>query len=392
VSRLDLQAGKLAFSNAQTLELRARAQRLAGAPARSDPPELLRLVCGLQAQLLSAAYLGVRARSHGLVVDDINRALDRDRSIVRSWLFRGTLHLVAADDLRWLVRLLGPVFARASIARQEQLGLTGDLKARGVNALRRILAEAGPLTRGELVDRLALQGIVLDPKSQAPIHLIRLAALQGILCLGPDREDGKQTYVLLDDWVPVSKEIKRETALAQLALRYFTAYGPATIDDLAAWSGLPTSEVGAAVSGAKAGLTDVMVAGKPALMARRPGRRPLVRRRTEVRLLPAFDTYLLGYRRRDLAVPPSLQRRLQRGGGWLHPVMVVDGKAMAAWTFRRTGKLATVRIESLGPIRGAVLDGLKAEVADIAHFLAVPTRLEVARGSLATAGRPNDSA
>lgn len=122
MSRLDRQAGKLAFSTAQTLELRARAQRLAGASARSDPPEVLRLVFGLQAQLLSAAYLGVRARSRGLVVDDINQALAQDRSIVRSWLFRGTLHVVAADDLRWLVRLLGPVFARGSISRQEKLG------------------------------------------------------------------------------------------------------------------------------------------------------------------------------------------------------------------------------------------------------------------------------
>ncbi|HEY0492355.1 MAG TPA: winged helix DNA-binding domain-containing protein [Candidatus Dormibacteraeota bacterium] len=392
MSRLDRQAGKLAFSEAETLELRARAQRLAGATPHSDAPEVLRRVFGLQAQLLSAAYLGVRVRSRGLLVDDISRALARDRSIVRSWLFRGTLHLVAADDLRWLVRLLGPVFARGSGSRQAQLGLTGDIKARGVNALRRILAGAGPLTRGELVDRLSSAGIVLDPKSQAPIHLIRLAALQGILCLGPDRPDGKQTYVLLDDWVPASKGIKREAALAELALRYFRAYGPATIDDLAAFSGLTLSEAREAALLTRADLAHVTVAAKPAFIARQTDTSLVGNTHVATRLLPAFDTYLLGYRRRDLAVPAALQTRLQRGGGWLHPVMIVNGKAMAAWSLQRTAKRAAVRIESVGPIRRAILEGLKDEVADIARFLDVPTTLDVTSGGMATAERATDFA
>jgi uncharacterized protein YcaQ len=243
-----------------------------------------------------------------------------------------------------------------------------------------------------LVDRLSSRGIVLDPKGQAPIHLIRLAALQSIICLGPDRHDGKQTYVLLDDWVPASREMKREAALAELALRYFRAYGPATIDDLAAFSGLTLSEAREAALLARGELADVTVAAKPAFMARGTDTSLTGSTQVAARLLPAFDTYLLGYRRRELAVPAALRARLQRGGGWLHPVMIVNGKAMAAWTLRRTGKVATVRIEPVAPIRSAVLDALKAEVADVARFLGVPTTLDVAPGSLATAVLPKDSA
>jgi hypothetical protein len=223
--------------------MRARAQRLTRDAARGTrPATILHEVCGLQAQLWSAAMLGMRARGAGLDAGKVNRALTSERSIVRTWLMRGTLHVAAAEDVRWLLTLLGPVFARAGSTRHAHLGLDDDLKSRGVAAIREILTHAGPLTRYELVDRLRRRHIVLDPKTQAPIHLIALAALQGVLCLGPDREDGESTYVLLNDWVPGARMPSRETALAELARRYFGAFGPATVEDLSAWSGLSMSD------------------------------------------------------------------------------------------------------------------------------------------------------
>src|ERR1700704_5399445 len=166
--------------------MRAAAQRLTRDTAKaSRPSTILRQVFALQAQVLSAAALGMRVRSTGLRSGDVNHALDVERSIVRSWLMRGTLHVVAAEDLRWLVELLGPVFVKAGATRHAQLGLDDDLKNRGVAAIRKILTGSGPMTRYELVDRLRGRGIVLDPKTQAVIHLIGLAALQGVLCVGP---------------------------------------------------------------------------------------------------------------------------------------------------------------------------------------------------------------
>ncbi|TMD44924.1 MAG: winged helix DNA-binding domain-containing protein, partial [Chloroflexi bacterium] len=131
--------------------MRAAAQRLGrDTVRRSCPATILHQVLGLQAQLLSAAALGVRVRSTGLHASDVNRALNDDRSIVRGWLMRGTLHVVAAEDFRWLVRLLGPVFVRASATRHAQLGLDDDVKTRGVAAIRKILTDAGPIARYEL--------------------------------------------------------------------------------------------------------------------------------------------------------------------------------------------------------------------------------------------------
>lgn len=360
--------------------MRATAQRLTrNAAAGATPATILHDVFGLQAQLWSATTLGMRARSIGLDAGTLTDALNSDRSIVRTWLMRGTLHVVAAEDIRWLLHLLRPVFARAGSTRHAQLGLDDDLKARGVAAIRKILADAGPLTRYELVDRLRSRQVVLDPKTQAPIHLVALAALQGVLCLGPNRDDGKSTYVLLDDWVPQARPSSRDAALSELARRYVAAYGPATVEDLHAWSGLPMIDARSAVQGARASLTEVVIDGEPGFVLKQ--RRTLDARpvKTDVRLLPAFDTYLLAYRRRNLAVSQPLQRRLQRGGGWLHPAVVVNGRAVAAWSLRKSGSRAgRVLVEPSEPLPRTVRASIDGEVADIARFLDLRLEVEIA--------------
>ena len=359
--------------------MRSAAQRLTTDSAKGRrPPAILHQVVALQAQVLSAAALGMRVRSIGLRASDVDRALNDERSIVRSWLMRGTLHIVASEDLRWLVQLLGPVFVRASATRHAQLGLDDDLKSRGVAAIRKILTGSGPMTRSELLDRMRGRNIALNPKTQAPIHLIGLAAFQGVLCIGPQRDDGEPTYVLLDDWVPRVRTPSRETALAELARRYVAAYGPATIGDLSAWSGLPMAEARMAVTGAKASFTEVTIQGQAAFVLRDRLRQTAIPATPDVRLLPAFDTYLLGYRRRDLAVPPALQRRLQRGGGWIHPAVLVNGRAVAAWRLAKSGGRGTVKVEPSGPITPAVRAGIESEVADIARFLDLSLVLEIA--------------
>jgi hypothetical protein len=321
----------------------------------------------------------MRARSAGLDAGTVVRALESDRSIVRTWLMRGTLHVVAATDVRWLLHLLGPVFARARRTRHAQLGLDDDLKGRGVTAIREILRGSGPLTRYELVDRLRSRQIALDPKTQAPIHLIGHAALEGVLCLGPDRDDGESTYVLLDDWVAQDRMPSREAALSELARRYVAACGPATVEDLSTWSGLAIDDARSAINGASASLVEVRLQGQPGVLLKERLTLEEKPHKTDIRLLPAFDTYLLAYRRRDLAVPQPLQRRLQRGGGWLHPAVVVNGRAVAAWSLRKSGSRGgEVTVEPFGPMGPTVRAGIEMEVADIARFLDLRLAVEIA--------------
>jgi winged helix DNA-binding protein len=314
-------------------------------------------------------------------MQDVAGALNESRSIVRTWLMRGTLHLIAADDLGWLLGVLGPIFAGRNQARRSQLGLGPDTISRGVAAIRRILGDAGPLTRYEIVARLHPLGVALNPGTQAPIHLVQVAALQGVLCLGAERDNGEPTYVLIDDWIGKARPKEAASALAELARRYLAAFGPATPDDFVAWSGLPTDLARSALSAISKEIVELPTTGQTALMIKgRLSATDGVPAKPAVRLLPAFDTYLLGYRHRDLAVPAGLQRRLQRGGGWLHPAITVDGRVVGAWTLQRSGGQGEIAVDTLNSLTGALQEGLQAEVADIGRFLNLEVGYRVGAG------------
>ena len=333
-------------------------------------------VSGLQAQDPPAATLAVRPRATGLVATDVESARVEQRSVVRTWAMRGTLHLLATEDVAWLLPLLGPVFVRTSLRRYAELGLDEETSARGLRAIRDVLAGQGPLTRVELVERLAVRGLRLE--GQAAPHLIRRAALEGMLCLGPER-GARPTYVLLDDWADRGPAVSREAAQAELARRYLEAYGPAGPGDLAAWSGLPMRKARAGWNRIADQLIEVEAAGRPAWMLK--GRATWLHQPPThlpiVRLIPSFDTYLLGYRSRELTVAPEHAKRINAGAGWLHATLLVDGRAIATWRSKRRRDGLDVVVEPFDGLAADVHPGVEAEVADLERFLAVKTTLSV---------------
>jgi len=329
---------------------------------------------------MNAAPLAIRARTNGLMAAGVEQARVRERSVVRTWAMRSTLHLVASDDLGWLLGLLGPGFAAAGKRRRAQLGLDEAASTRGVRIIRDAIVQCGPLTRAEVAERLAAHA--LPATGQAPIHLIALAAMQGIVCLGPDHGK-KPTYALLDDWVKPGATLPREQALMELARRYLAAHAPATVEDYAAWSGLPLGEARTAWRELSTELLDVeMEQAGPGgdskggtlqiVRAQSPWLDALSDGRTTVRLLPSFDPYLLGYRNRALAVPPEHAKRIHPGGGIIHPALVVNGQTAGSWRIKRSPKKLEVVVAPFGKLTDEVVNGLEAEVADIGRFLGLP--------------------
>src|SRR6266567_4332328 len=369
----------LSLSDNQVRFLRLRAQQLIPQPTDNvtSVAHVVKELCGIQAQNAQYAALAVRVRCAGLVAADVERERVRERSVIRTWGQRGTLHLLATEDLGWLLSLFGSIFIAANRSRRMELGLDEETCAKGIDVMRDILADQGPLTRDELVARLGEKGVCLE--GQARPHLISYAALEGLICLGPDR-GAKPTYVLLDDWIDRKNllSLPQDTAYTELAQRYIAAYGPTRPDDMAAWSGLPIKEIRAAWQRIAGSLVEVEIAHRPAWMLATHRDRldefsahPLV-----IRLLPGFDTYLLGYSDRELVVSAQFAKYINAGGGMIHPTLLVNGRAIGLWRSVKRKKQLEVIVEPFELFAPEVQPGLKAEVMDIGRFLGTQVILE----------------
>ncbi|MFJ8588410.1 winged helix DNA-binding domain-containing protein [Streptomyces sp. NPDC093595] len=335
--------------------LRARAQAIGGRARETTVAAALDRVLAVQAQDLAAAGLGLRARVTGLTAADVRRATDIERTAVRGWYMRGTLQLVPAADARWLLGLFGPVHLALGARRLRELGLDEALCERASRLIVRAIDGEGPLTRADITARLTTLGV--EPKGQSAFHLIRRAALAGLICHGPQRAE-EATFVLLDDWLPATGPLPFTGAAAEreLARRYRAAHGPSDALDFAHWSGLPAGT--ARKAWAAAGET--------------PAENAEDVPRGDVRLLPAYDNYLLAYRRRELSVPAEHERRVRPGGGVIRPTVVVDGWAVGTWSGGRRGTAPVVEpFPGSDPFDPATVAGIARESADVARFSAV---------------------
>jgi hypothetical protein len=360
---------------ARVRKLRLRSQLLAGATG-ADVHETVKHMGALQAQSTPASRLSLRPRTSGLDAGDVTRACNEERSIVRTWTLRGTLHMVAATDVGWMVALLGPIFAGRGRRRRHQLGLDDQVCTRALKTLGGIMAGEEPLTRGELVRRLLKNGVRIDPSGQAPAHLLALAAMTGLICRGPELPNDEATYVLLEEWIDPRPPLQPEEALAELTRRYVRGHGPAGAADLAAWAGIALGRAGRGFGLVAEELQEVRVAGERAWTLASEAA-PQGSTGPRVRLLAAFDAYVLGYRDRDLFLAPEFAGRSQAGGGWIHPAVVVDGRIAGIWKLRRGRGRASVLVEPFEPLRRERLADLEAEVADVGRFLGAEADLEI---------------
>jgi hypothetical protein len=351
---------------ADLLRRRLHAQWLANRPA-AGTADVVAHTTGLQAQDTSAAQLAVRARSTGTTASGVRRACGQERSVVRTWLMRGTLHMVRSADVRWLLGLFGARNAAAGTRRRRELGLDDEICAAALVEVPRILAAESPLSRADLVGRLNQRRVPINPRGQAPAHLAGYAAACGLICRGPDLDGDEPGYVLLDEWVPPGPVLDGDAALAELARRYVGAYGPAAATDLAAWAGLPAGVARQSF----ALIADDLVGYGADTWVLSAATEPAERTEPTVRLLGAFDTYLLGYRSRQPALDLRYAKRIQAGGGIIHPAVLVDGQVVGTWRLRRRKDSAAVTVQPFEPLDAALLPALAAEVADLARFLAI---------------------
>jgi hypothetical protein len=332
---------------------RLTAQALSGDPLCS-PEAVAERLLAVQGQDPRGARLAVRARTERVTAGDVDRALTDDRSLLITWLNRGTLHLVRSEDYPWLHALTAPTHFASCKRRLQQEGMSAREGERAMEAIEKILAEEGPMSGKDLRARLGNAGV--QTEGQIFIHLMFMAAARGILVRGP--MIGKQhAYVLVRDWLGKPQPVDRTQAVTELARRYLVGHGPADDRDLARWAGLPLRD-------ARAGLEAIA----PELEQREDGlvdlkNRPPATPLPPPRLLGAYDPLLLGWTSRKEVVGPH--EVLVTINGIFRPFALVDGRTVARWGLAG-GK---VTIEHLGKVRKKDAAALEEEAQRVLEYL-----------------------
>jgi hypothetical protein len=319
---------------AEITSLRLSNQNISRAQFNS-PGDLLSWMGAMQSQDYPMSKWAVGTRLRGSSETQVNEALDSG-SVLRTHVLRPTWHLVAAENIRWMLRLTAPVIKSSAKTRYRNLELDSNLLSGCISIFIKTLENANYQTREELNALLSDHGIDLDNNRGA--HILMFAELEGIICSGP-RKKGKYTYALLDERAPVN-DIDREDALSLLAKTYFMSHGPATVRDFGWWSGLPARDVRTAMELVKNELEKLEYDGVPYYFSGQI----LSAINNETYLLPSFDEFLISYTDRTASLSLLHNKKAVSNNGMFWPVIVTGGQVEGLW--KRSAKKDIVVIET----------------------------------------------
>jgi hypothetical protein len=349
--------------------LRLAAQRL-GASELSTPAGVVRWMLAMQGQDFPGVKWSVGLRQVGCTESAVEAACDAGE-IVRTWPLRGTLHLVAAEDVGWLLALTAQRSLASATERRAAVGIADADVERAREIAGAALSGRRSLSRAALLAAFDAGGI--STAGQRGYHLLWYLAQTGTLVLG-GHEGRQQAFALLDDWVPAPRRLERDEALAELAFRYFRSHGPATAKDLARWSGLTLADVRRGLAICADRLTVLEIDGVMCHLA--PETLEQEAPACGVHLLPGFDEYLLGYQDRSAALAPEHSEAIVPGGnGMFRPTIIVDGQVRGTW--RRVTRAREVVIEPspFDEPSDGMREGLPAAVGALGIYLGRPVRL-----------------
>jgi hypothetical protein len=332
----------------------------------------------MQAQDYLAGLWAMGLRTPGATEAAVEAVL-ADGAVVRTHLFRGTWQLVAREDVRWMLDLMGPRVIASWASGFRKVGLDDRTLGRCGELLAGALAGGARLTRQELAATLERGRI---PRARDRLsYILGHAELAGVIC-GAGRRGKQVTWALLDHRLPTDRDRTREAALAELAVRYFQSRGPATVADFAWWTGLSLGGAREALELAKGSLASERVGAAtywlvPDAAASRPSKR--------AHLLPAFDEYLVGYQDRSAVVPERHARQVNAGGGMLNPAVVVGGRVVGTWQRRFERGRVAVALQPFGRLTAPARDAVVAAAKRYGAFLGSPV-VTAANPSRRTAG------
>lgn len=354
--------------------IRSVNQKIIGS-SLAEPRDVLSWMTAMQAQDFEMAKWAVGLRLAESSRSAVEAAIDRGE-ILRTHLLRPTWHLVAAQDIRWILDLTAPRILASAAPRLRQLELTATTLAKSLKAIEKALSRAGQLGRKDLIAAVEKAGVKTDGQ-RAP-HILLVGELEGLICSAACK--GRETaYALLDERAPASPKLDRDDALARLAARYFSSRGPATARDFSWWSGLTLGDARRGVAAIEGELEAAEVEGKTYYTAAREspaasgnatasGDAKAARRTRPVRLLPAFDEFLIAYADRSAALANEHFGKTVSSNGIFWPTIVVDGEVVGLWSRKAKKDGITVEYELFTGQTDATMRLIEKEAEKYARF------------------------
>lgn len=285
--------------------------------------ELVAGMGALQAQDYAGAKWSIGLRIPGITDKNVEKAL-KNKSIVRTWALRGTLHFLSSSDLHWILDILSPRIFSRNNRRYKQLNLDDETLSKSNAILSNTLSDGNQLTRTELLDIIEQEGI--STEGQRAAYILQRASLDGLICQSVMKRN-KPTYISTKGFTKSKMGIK--DGLEELARRYFNSHGPATLKDFVWWSGLLVKDARTGLDAIKSQLKQEIINGQTYWLSSLSNKRP---DSPTVNILPGFDEYLLSYRDRSASINgQELKDQLTPANGMFSSTIVIDGRVEGTW-------------------------------------------------------------
>ncbi len=361
------------FSAEQIHAFRLRRHHLLD-PSAKDMVTICRDVCGVQAQIMSAAQLQLWARNHAITPTAVNDALWKSRSLVKTSLMRQTLHLVPANEFQLYIAAHKSARAKAVLSIMARCKITRD-EADELSALILEELKAGPAPRAAIT-------AAVRPKVSKRLRvwmdkvwsIVRLPVIEGQVCYGPG-EGNQATFIRTEHWLPAQPNLDEVQAQKELFRKYLRAYGPATLHDFAHWSLISMAEVKALRP-----LVDAEVVEYDGVLVLREDVKALQSAsfsQSSVHLLPYFDVYLLAHRFKEHFLKPQFYKRVYRNQGWISPVVLINGEIAGVWSSKLSRKALEIEIELFARADSRTRKQIRDRAAELADLFQCPLAFSV---------------
>lgn len=364
---------------------RLRRGHLATRRAAAKLTDVVSDICGAHAQIMSTVPLALNARLARLKRSRIDTAIADERTLVKTWAMRGTLHVFTAGDL--------PLYCAAQRTRDQYMNPSFlkyfNLEMADMEAVLDAVPQAldgATLTREELTDRVLR--ITKRPQLEERLRsgwgeALKPAAFRGLLCFGP-QEGRSVRFVRPDQWIGTWRDYDTDDALREVFGRFLSAYGPASREELARWWGVRPPEAGRVLGLMADDLEEVDVEGTKRWMMATDVRSLASTQPVEgVRLLPSFDQLLvMSAPHKQALVDEAFKLRIYTAkpiAVWSLPAVLIDGYVGASWKLEKKTKRAVARVSLFGKPTRAQRSGLEDEADRLSALLGLPVELEVGR-------------